>query len=280
MPLWAKVDVDMPTDEKLLGQPLATRHLWTCLICLAKKQDHAGAINGFDCALLAGTFNISRKLVAAALTHFQAARMIELDPDGTIRLLNFIERQGEVSVADQREQWRDRQAKRQKKITRDPPTPSRVIPAVPHARITRLDVEKEEERDQEKATASQGVKPPAPTAAVWDSYSRAFEKRYQVEPVRNATVNGLLAHFITRMPAADAPGVAEFYLLQNSAYYLKSGHSVKAMIGDAEKLHAGWSGGRTTATASEARQQDQTQANLDGWAEHMSEEGRNALVGK
>lgn len=278
--LWAKVDVDMPTDEKLIGQPVATRHLWTCLICLAKKQDHAGAINGFDCALLAGRFNLPRKSVAAALTHYQAARMIELDPDGTIRLLNFVERQGELSVADQREQWRERQTKRQKKITRESRVRDHAVRAMTHAGITRLEVEGEEERDQEKASASQGVKPPAPTAAVWDSYSAAFQKRYRVVPVRNATVNGMLAHFITRMPAADAPGVAAYFLQQSSAYYLKSGHSVKAMVGDAEKLHAGWSGGRTTATASEARQQDQTQANLDGWAEHMSEEGRRALVEK
>lgn len=279
MPLWAKVDVDMPTDEKLIGQPVATRHLWTCLICLAKKQDHAGAINGFDCALLAGRFNIQRKSVAAALTHYQAAKMIELDPDGTIRLLHFVERQGEVSVADQRKQWRDRQARRQETITREDAGSSRVRRPADHAGITRLEVEVEEERDQKKQKPSQGGKPPAPTAAVWDSYSTAYERRYGTQPVRNATVSGQLAHFVTRVPAAEAPEIAAFYVRSNNAFYVKKGHSVGVMLPDAEKLRTEWSTGRQI-TGTAAAQQDQTQANLDGWAEHMSEEGRNALVGK
>ena len=165
MPLWAKLDVDTPNDGKLLGQPVTTRHLWTCLICLAKKQDNHGAIEGYDCSLLAGSFNIPRKAVASALTHFQAVHMIELDPDGTIRLLNFTKHQGEITIEEQRESWakrqRDRQQRKREAITREHDDGSRVTPPEDHATDHASREEKSrEDQEQETTLAKVPAEPP------------------------------------------------------------------------------------------------------------------------
>lgn len=185
MPLWAKVDVDMPTDGKLFGQPVATRHLWTCLVCLAKKQDDHGAIRGYDCALLAGSFNIPRRAVAAALTHFQAARMIELDPDGTIRLLNFTKRQGEVTIEEQRGMWRDRQEKRRERVTRDNAdvSPVTALDVTRGSHASRVEVEVEEKKKQHSAKS-----PAAPLLASLSELSEGWPPEL-LERVRVALVS-------------------------------------------------------------------------------------------
>lgn len=163
MPLWAKIDVDTPSDGKLFGQPVTTRHLWTCLICLAKKQDNHGAIHGYDCALLGGSFNLPRKAVAAGLTYFQASRMVELDPDGTIRLLNFTKHQGEVTIEEQRQMWRDRQRDRRSSVTRDVPAMSRVTAPKDNetCHATEVEVEEEvEQKDKEPSPLSPAAQAP------------------------------------------------------------------------------------------------------------------------
>lgn len=148
MPLWAKVDVDMPTDHKLRGQSVVTRHLWTCLICEAKKQDDSGAVRGFDCGLLASAFNLPRKAVAEALTHYQAQRMLELDVDGTMRLLNFTKRQGETTHAERRAVWAGQKRRQRGGVHHG------------HVGLSTQDVrspELEEEIDQEKETKEEKV---------------------------------------------------------------------------------------------------------------------------
>jgi hypothetical protein len=285
MPLWAKVDVDMPVDEKLFGQPIATRWLWLCLISLAKKQDHAGAVQGYDCALLASRYNVPRKCVAKALTHYQAVRMVELDPDGTIRLLNFNKRQGPEDTSAERsgryyESHRETVLEK-RKVSRSKSHPSShgVLTAVSRETVS-LEGEKEEERDGEKAKASpQGAVAPAATAAVWDAYSSAYRARYSEPPPDSKKARGLLKRFLEQVSRDEAPQIAAAYLTHNGSLYVNAMHPLELLLRDAPKLRTEWATGKRMTSAA-ARQQDQTQANLDGWAEHMSEEGRNALVGK
>jgi hypothetical protein len=107
-------------------------------------------------------------------------------------------------------------------------------------------------------------KPGAPTAETWAAYSRAYQRRYSAEPVRNKTVNGQLAQFVGRLGAKDAPEVAAFYVTHNKQYYVSAGHAVGPMLKDAETLHTQWVTGRTTTTT-QARQLDQTQTNLSAF---------------
>lgn len=98
-----------------------------------------------------------------------------------------------------------------------------------------------------------------PSAATWDAYSVAYLSRYGVEPTRNATVNGQLAQFVTRVPQAEAPQIAAFFVKHNKAFYVSSRHAVGALLRDAEGLRTEWLSGRTV-TDTEARQADRTQA--------------------
>lgn len=113
-----------------------------------------------------------------------------------------------------------------------------------------------------------------PTAATWDAYSEAYQRKYGAVPTRNATVNGQLAAFVRRIGAGEAPQLAAFYLTHNGAVYNREGHSTAMLLKHAEKLHTEWVTGKKM-TGTEAHQQDQTQANHDGWMET-----RDALVSK
>lgn len=101
---------------------------------------------------------------------------------------------------------------------------------------------------------------PAPTNAVWEAYSEAYATRYGEPPVRNAKSNGILKTFLSRIPAAEAPLVAAFYVRHPSAFYATKMHPLNVMLDDAEKLRTEWATNRTV-TSTEARHQERTAAN-------------------
>lgn len=104
------------------------------------------------------------------------------------------------------------------------------------------------------------VKEPAPSTAVWNSYSDAYELRYSSEPVRNAKVNGQLAQLVARLGAQEAPHVAAFYVGHNAQFYVRDMHSVGLLLRDAEKLRTEWSTNRQM-TSTKAQQADKTATN-------------------
>jgi hypothetical protein len=124
-----------------------------------------------------------------------------------------------------------------------PPTPAASLP------IVRQKTEKE----------------PAPTTAIWSAYANAYMNRYHAEPVRNAKVNGQLAHLLTRLGAAEAPDVAAFFVGHNNRYYVQKMHSVDCLLADAEKLRTEWATGRRV-TATAAQEVDRLQDTGDMWA--------------
>lgn len=115
---WAKIDVDMPTDEKLFGRPLLERHLWTCLICLSKKQKiETGSytIYNLDSAALSKRFNLgSPSKVERALKYFETCKprpMVKRSP-GAINLINIEKRQAvskdtPEAAAERQRKWRE-----------------------------------------------------------------------------------------------------------------------------------------------------------------------------
>lgn len=109
----------------------------------------------------------------------------------------------------------------------------------------------------------------APTAAVWQAYSEAYEARYRTTPVRNAAVNGALAQLVKRL-GEEAPDVARFYVAHNKSYYVGKSHSVQALLADAEGLRTQWANGRAV-TATQAFQADRTQSNFDAFAPLLAE---------
>lgn len=94
----------------------------------------------------------------------------------------------------------------------------------------------------------------------WDGYSKAYGVRYGIDPVRNAKVAGQIVAFVKRVGMDDAPKVASFYPGHSAQWYVRTGHSVDAMLRDAEKLRTEWATGQRMSNAT-ARQIDAAQAN-------------------
>ena len=99
------------------------------------------------------------------------------------------------------------------------------------------------------------------SAETWKAYSAAYHNRYGVDPTRNQTVNGQMAQFITRVPLAEAPSIAAFYVGHNDNFYIRKSHSVGLLLADSEKLRTEWQNGRKV-TGQKARQDEQTSTNF------------------
>lgn len=113
------------------------------------------------------------------------------------------------------------------------------------------------------------VRPEALTTPVWQAYADAYRQRYQVDPVRNATVNGRLANLVARL-GADAAAVAAFYLTHDAAFYVRSGHDVGALLRDCESLRTQWATG-ARMTAHKANATDRASTTLDAFAQMIEE---------
>lgn len=135
--------------------------------------------------------------------------------------------------------------------------------------------EQEQQQDQEQKQEQKGSAGPrasrstAPSAAVWEAYSEAYEARYGQTPIRNATVNAVLAQLVSRL-GAEAPDVARFYVGHNKAYYVSCSHAVQALLKDAEGLRTQWASGRQTTTA-QAVMADKTQTNFNAFGPMLAE---------
>lgn len=107
---------------------------------------------------------------------------------------------------------------------------------------------------------------PKPTTETWTAYASAYQIRYGVPPVRNATVSGQLANFVKRIGRAESPEVAAHYVTSNSSFYVHNCHPVWLLVKDAEKLRTEWATGRRV-TQTQAAQLDKSQSNYDAAAE-------------
>jgi len=105
-------------------------------------------------------------------------------------------------------------------------------------------------------------KKPAQSAKTWEFYIRAYNARYGIEPVRNATVNGQMANFVKRVPLEEAHFIAEHYVHHNNSFYVNKCHPVGLMLSDAEKLRTEWATNRQM-TRQTAHQVDQRQTAIN-----------------
>ena len=99
----------------------------------------------------------------------------------------------------------------------------------------------------------------SPSHETWQAYSDAYEKRYGVTPVRNATINAQMISFIKRIGFDESPHVASFYVHHNNQFYVQKMHTVGLLLADAEKLRTEWATKRTV-TNTQARQLDRKQS--------------------
>lgn len=107
---------------------------------------------------------------------------------------------------------------------------------------------------KEKIKSSAEVKTSAApkSVEVWASYSKAYQQKYGVLPVRNQTVNAQLCQLVKAIGLKEAVAVAAFYLTCNKYQYTQNRHPVGLLLKDATGLHTQWLTG-IKATTSEAR---------------------------
>ena len=91
--------------------------------------------------------------------------------------------------------------------------------------------------------------------ATWDAYVAGYVARYTVEPVFNGKVAGQIVMLVNRIGMTDAPLVAGWFPSHPASYYVGRGHSVDALLKDAEKLRTEWATGQI-ATTTAAKQSD------------------------
>jgi uncharacterized protein YdaU (DUF1376 family) len=118
-----------------------------------------------------------------------------------------------------------------------------------------------------------------PTNPCWDGYSGAYTLRYGVAPTRNAKVNAMLARLLERIPVAEAPDIAAFYVRSNRGLYVSAKHCVDLLLRDAEGLRTEWATGRTI-TDTEARQADRTAATGNAFSGLIAEARARELTEK
>lgn len=121
-----------------------------------------------------------------------------------------------------------------------------------------------------EAHASAPAKKPKPVVSTeaqdlrkrcWESYAKAYEARWGVTPVRNATVNAQIATLASRL-GGEAPDVLTFYVGHKDGFYVKKAHPVGLCLKDAESLRTQWMKG-IQITGAKVRDFEKGQAQQD-----------------
>jgi len=126
------------------------------------------------------------------------------------------------------------------------------------------------------ARKPRAAKPAAESAPTWDAYATAYQDRYGVPPVRNASVNAQLSMVVGKLGADEAPHVAGFYVGHQNGLYVAAMHPVNLLLRDAEKLRTEWATNRQT-TRTQAMQADRTQTNANAFAGLIAKAEQEAI---
>ncbi|WP_139671772.1 phage replication protein [Pseudomonas sp. F16(2018)] len=116
------------------------------------------------------------------------------------------------------------------------------------------------------------------TYKAWANYAMAYRKRYDAWPVWNAKAGGQLGQLVDRLGIDVAHNVAAFFLKINDARLINGCHNLGDLLAKAEAYHTQWVTNRQM-NATTARQQEQTQANVNA-AQEAADAIRNGQGGK
>lgn len=86
-----------------------------------------------------------------------------------------------------------------------------------------------------------------PSSRVWNAYAASYAVRYGTPPVRNATVNAQAVQLVKRLGVEDAEQVAAYFVASDDPYYVRKGHTLGALLADAEKVRTEWATGKKAA---------------------------------
>lgn len=80
---------------------------------------------------------------------------------------------------------------------------------------------------------------------IFDSYKKAYEERYGIEPVRNSTVNAQCSQLGKRLGEEGVP-IAAFFLKHEGRYFKQTRHSLGSLLSAAESVAVDYKLGITT----------------------------------
>lgn len=120
--------------------------------------------------------------------------------------------------------------------------------------------------------------PTCKTFKAWANYAMAYRKRYKTWPVWNAKAGGLMGQLIDRLGIDIAHHVSAYFVTINDAKLINGCHNLGDLLMKCEAYHTQWMTNRQMNAAT-ARQQEQTQANINA-AHEAAEAIRNGQGGK
>ncbi len=95
-------------------------------------------------------------------------------------------------------------------------------------------------RERRPSVRERGLKAvtaePSPGSMVWAAYAAAYRKRYRVEPLRNAKVNGQCLQLVKQLGTEIAVAVVAYYVTRDDAFYNAKCHPIGLCLQDAQKL--------------------------------------------
>jgi hypothetical protein len=245
---------------------------------------------------IAEEVGLSREQVRAAIEELEAPdeesrspeeggrRIIRIDEHRAWgwRVVNYVKYRAIRSEDDRREQNRIAQANwraKQAESKQSKPASASISQHKPQSAHTEAEAEAEAKAipgglpgppaptapSGKSPRKARGSKPAAPSANLWDAYSGAYQNRYGVPPVRNASVNAHLAQVVGKLGPVESPAVAAHFVKSQNGLYVSAMHPTNLLLRDAEKLRTEWATGRMV-TRTQAQQADRTQTNFNSFA--------------
>lgn len=104
-------------------------------------------------------------------------------------------------------------------------------------------------------------KVPAKTQSIWDAYANEYRKRYGVEPLDGAKVRSQMANLLKKVPATDAPKLAQFFVRHSDQFYVRNKHPFDFCLRDAQRLYVEMQTGEI-ATFDSAKAQEKYDATV------------------
>jgi hypothetical protein len=270
---WIKMRDELQTHPKVVRILSATKSdkfrvigglhaVW----CVFDVHSEDGVLFGYTPDLLdhmVGWMGLSDAMMSVGWLHYDGAQ--------TLSLPEFEEHNGQSAKRRADDSKRKKRARDSGQMSEECPQNVR--------REWGTEKEKEKEEDKRKsvepepsipsplrvsvAAAKKTASPPK-TGLLWISYSEAYKRRYNTDPVRNAKVNGQLSQIVDRLGAEEAPEVAAWYVASQNRFYVQKRHAVDCLLADAEGLRTEWAtGNRVTETR--AREADRLQTSGDMW---------------
>ena len=130
-----------------------------------------------------------------------------------------------------------------------------------------------EDQTKKKKTKGKKKSPEAKSAKTWAAYSAAYELRYMRVPTVNAKVRRKCCDLVDLVGADTAPRLAAYYVTSNSAWHVKTGHSLDYLVKDYQKFLTEMETGRRTSEH-QAREMDRRQGDGDEWRKIIEEKGQ------